>query len=295
VNIRALLLFLVIAPAVARPADVGLKITTVRHSSMSASPAQFTQYIASDRRRNEYRNSSGSNYGPPLALLSRCDIDQNFELNLEDKQYVSSPLPHFPTEAERQALAAKYSATVGQRTPTILVEITTVDTGERQKLFGYDARHVITTRKHTRLNGSKDIEQESVTDGWYTDLPTALSCEPKLRGALGFVTVGALNNVPTEVPSWKLVGKTESGFALSTTTTTHSAYVLPDGSKKDSSSTFEMQVTELYSGPLNPALFEVPRGFTKVDQIRRNPSVPFSMRMQIYWNTVKLKISRLFS
>jgi hypothetical protein len=294
VNVRALLFFLLAAPAVATPADVGLKIT-VRSSSMGLPPSQDTRYIASDRRRNEYRNASGSNYGPLLALLSRCDLGQNFELNLEDKQYVSSPLPHFPTEAERQVLAAKYSATAAQQIPTILVEITTVDTGERKKLFGYDARHVITTRKHTRLNGSKDIEQESVSDGWYTDLPTALSCEPKLRGALGFVTLGTLNNVPTEVPSWKLEGKPESGFALSTTTTTHSTYGLPDGSKKDSSSTFEMQVTELYSGPLSPELFEVPRGFTKVDQIRRNPSVPFSMRMQIYWNTLKLKISRLFS
>lgn len=279
-NFLALLFLLLAAPALASPADVGLKITTVRYSSMGAPPSQETQYIASDRRRSEYRNASGSNYGPPLALLSRCDMGQNLELNLEDKQYVSVPLPHFPSE---------------QRTPTILVEITTVDTGERKKLFGYDARHVITTRKHTRLNGSKDIEQMSTTDGWYTDLPTALSCESKPRGGVGFVTIGTLNNVPTEVPSWKLVGKPESGFALSTTTTTHDTYVLPDGSKRDSSSTFEVKVTELYSGPLNPELFEVPSGFTKVDRIQRNPSVPFSIRMQEYWNTLRLRISRVFN
>jgi hypothetical protein len=227
-----------------------------------------------------------------LALLSRCDLDQNFELNLEDKQYVSAPLPHFPSEAERQAIAANYSTAAAQRPPTVLVEVTTFDTGERKKIFGYDARHVVTTRTHTRLNGSKDIEQKSVMDGWYTDLPTTLSCEPKLRGGVGFVTVGSSNNGLTEIPSFKLEGKPESGFALSTTTTTQSTYVLPDGTKKDSSSTSEMQVIELYSGPLNPDLFEVPRGFTKVGQIRRNPDVPLSTWLQIYWNTLKFRISR---
>jgi hypothetical protein len=297
VNTRALLFVLLAAPAVPTPADVGLKITT-RDSWMGLPPSQRTQYIAGDRRRSEFRSSSGANYGPPLAFLSRCDLGQIFELNLEDKQYVYAPFPHsthLPSEAERQAYAAKYAATAAKQTPTILVEITTVDTGERKKVFGYDARHVITTERHTRLNGSKEVEQENVTDGWYTDLSTTLSCEPKTRGSVGFLTMGALNNVPTEVPSWKFVGKPESGFALSKTTKALSTYVLPDGSKGDSTSTSQMQVTELYSGPLNPELFEVPHGFTKVDRIRSEPSVPFSVRVQEYWNMLKMRMSRLFS
>jgi hypothetical protein len=291
VNTRALLFVLLAAPAVAIPADVGLKITT-RSSSMGLPPSVHTQYIATDRRRSEYRSRSGSNYGPPLAILSRCDLGQNFELNLEDKQYVSAPLPHFPSEAERQALTAKYAATAAQQTPTILIEITTVDTGERKKILGYDARHVITTRKHTRLQGSGNMEQDSVTDGWYTDLATALSCEPRPQGGLAYVTLRTATSGPIDVASWKVVGKPESGFALSTLETSQYTYVLSDGSKKDGTSTSEMQVTELYSGPLNPELFEVPHGFTKVDQLQRNPDVPLSVWLQIYWNTFKSRISR---
>jgi hypothetical protein len=294
VNFRTLFCVLVSIPMMAQSAEVGLKIT-VRHTWDGGPSSEGTQYIQFDRSRNEFRNSSGRNYGPPLVSLTRCDMGQIFELNLEDKQFVSAPIPKFTTEAEQQALAVKYSASAPQRTPTVLVEVTTVDTGERKKMFGYEARHVITTRKHTRLNQAKDVILESVTDGWYTDLPTALSCYPRPKaGGIGFVTMET-KSTPADVPTVKLVGKPESGFPLSTITTSHDIYVLPDGSKRETNSKLAQQVTGLYSGPLDPQLFEVPRGFARVAQLRRNPSVPLSTRTQEYWNSLKQRISHMFS
>ena len=298
-RIRAILFVLAVTvPATAVPVDEGLKIS-VRDTWAGRLTGERTQYIQGDRRRSDYRNSSGSSYGPPLASVTRCDLGQVFELNLEDRQYVSGPLQKFPSEGELKARAASSAQTVPRRSPTILIEITTVDTGERKKLFGYEARHVTTTRKQTALNGDKNSESVSVTDGWYTDLATALSCEPHPRpGAvyLVFATMKRINAKDDEmpVPTFKLVGKQESGFALYTKTTTHETSVMPDGSKRDWDSTSEMQVTELYSGPLNPQLFEVPAGFRKVDQIRRNPDVPLSTRMLWYWNELKLRFSRVF-
>jgi hypothetical protein len=294
VNFRALLCVLVSIPVMAQSAAVGLKIT-VRQTWSAGPSSEETQYIQFDRSRNEYRNSSGLNYGPPLASVTRCDMGEIFELNLEDKQFVSAPIPKFPTEAEQQALTAKYSNSAMQRTPTVLVEVTTVETGERRKMFGYETRHVITKRKHTRLNQAKDLMEESATDGWYTDLPTALSCYPRPKaGGIGFATLETKSG-PADVPTVKLVGKPESGFPLSMTTTSHDVYVLPDGSKREANTRLEQQVTELYSGPLDPQLFEVPRGFARVAQLRRNPSVPFSVRMQEAWNSLKQRISRMFS
>ena len=69
--------------------------------------------------------------------------------------------------------------------------------------------------------------------------------------------------------------------------------VLPDGARHELSSTSERDVTELYSGPLDPQLFEVPKGFTQVAQIRRNPPIPLSLRAQEYWNSFKQKIAHL--
>jgi hypothetical protein len=297
VRFLVLFSFLLAFPVIAAPTENGLKIVVYTKSDRGFHD-ESTQYIASDRRRREYRSSSGSNFGPPLALISRCDLDQNFELNLQDKQFVSAPLPHFPSEAEWQALAAKFQPPPKPPTPTILIEGTTVDTGERKKLFGYEARHVITTRKQTRLNGDTEGNSESVTDGWYTDLSTKLSCDPKFPGRPGYVHTAFLtagpSNQPPDVPTFKIVGKPEEGFALSTKTTNQNTYSLPDGSKKVFASTDEMEVTELYSGPLDQGLFEVPKGFTKVQQIRRNPPIPLSMLIQEYWNSFRLGLSRIF-
>jgi hypothetical protein len=295
VKIPVVLLALLSVPVVATPQGMGIKITT-RDSSIGGIISQSTEYFQGDRQRHEYRSSSGSNYGPPLVFLTRCDLGLNFELNLDDEQYVSAPIPKFPWEAEQQALRAKYAASAARQTPTVLVEITTVDTGERKKMFGYEARHVITTRKHTQLGGSRStsIENDSVTDGWYTDLSTTLSCEPHPRGGLAFVTAGALGSA-AEVPSFKLVGKPESGFPLDLKRTASFDRDLPNGSKGEAKSTSERQVIELYSGPLDPKLLEIPPGFAKVAEIRRNPPIPLSDRVQMYWNTLKQRISRFFS
>jgi hypothetical protein len=221
-------------------------------------------------------------------------MGQNFEVNLEDKQYVSTPIPKILSPTEIRALAAKRSVSAAPRTPTILIEITTVDTGERKNLFGYEARHVITTEKHTLLNGAKDVDQEDVKDGWFADLPTSLSCYPRSRGAVTFATVRSVND-PADVPSVKLVGTPDTGFVLSMTTTSHSTYKLPDGSKGETTSISQREVTELFSGSLDPQLFEVPSAFTKVDRLRSEPPVPLSIRAQEYWNSLIRRISRLFS
>ena len=292
-KIRALLLVLLAAPVTATPQGTGLKITT-RYSLAGRLSWQDTHYFQDDRKRSEHRTLSGSNYGPPLALITRCDTGQMIELNLEDKQYDSHPIPKFPSEEERRALAAKYAATAAKPAPTVLVEVTTVDTGERKKLFGYEARHVVTTEKHTRLNGSKDPEQETVKDGWYADLPVALSCSPRARRTFGFATT-MKNGQPADVPSVRFVGEQETGFALSLTTTTRQVLVLPDGVTRETTSTSEEDVAELSAAPLDPGLFEIPPGFAKVDEIRRNPPIPLSDRVEMYCNALKQRISRLFS
>ena len=298
-RVRAILALLVVTvPVMAAPKDVGLKMTV--RDTFSGLTSERTTYTEVDRRRFEYRSSSGNSYGPPLASVTRCDLGQIFELNLKDRQYDSGPLPRLPSEEEMKARAANSVRAGPPRPPTILIEITTVDTGERKKIFGYEARHVITTRKQTPLDGGQDSASVDTTDGWYTDLDARLSCEPRPRPGVAYavlVTVRHMNGTPDEmpvVPKFKVIGKQESGFALSTTTTTHSTLILPAGSTKDTTSTSEMQVTDLYSGPLDPQLFEIPRGFRKVDAIRRNPDVPLSILVQEYWNELKLRVARVF-
>jgi len=64
--------------------------------------------------------------------------------------------------------------------PTLRIETTTVDTGERKEFFGHIARHFIITRKQIPLEGSHSEPQETLTDGWYIDLDPQVSCDRKL-------------------------------------------------------------------------------------------------------------------
>src|SRR2546426_2089727 len=89
-------------------------------------------------------------------MIWRCDLGQISELNLDDREYHSSPLPKWPTREELQARAAKSPQPAQPKKPNLLVEISTVDTGERKELFGYTARHVITTRRSEERRVGKE-------------------------------------------------------------------------------------------------------------------------------------------
>ena len=135
---------------------------------------------------------------PRVASITRCDLGQIFQLNLDDREYTSRPIPK-PLSAEEQKARAeelKARAAQGPRLqrparPNLLVEITTSDTGERKQMFGYTARHVVTTEKRTPLEGAVSLPQEQITDGWYVDLDTSISCDPPRQpGAFAMLSVG---------------------------------------------------------------------------------------------------------
>jgi integrase len=119
----------------------------------------------------EYRNSFGQRYGPRLVSITRCDLGQSFELNLDTSEYTSASYPPMPrTKEEIARRGLQIPTTYVSDKPTLRIEITTTDTGERKELFGHIARHVVTTRKQIPLEGSHSQLQQSVTDAWYIDL-----------------------------------------------------------------------------------------------------------------------------
>ena len=159
-------------------------------------------------------------------------------------------------------------------------------------MFGYMARHVITTVKQIPLVESDQIPQETATDGWYIDLDTSVSCAKGSPGYFGIV-VGGGPRKPGEPPqfpvlSFKSVGKPETGLALMTKEIHRVTLSFPNGSTQAREDiTNEMQVTELSTRPVDEALFEVPRNFQKVEQIRRAPVMSYWRRLfgwlEYYW------------
>jgi hypothetical protein len=261
-----------------------LTITT-RHS-FGEHESDTTAYIAADRRREEHQPSQGHRrpgrgaeyvLGPRMASITRCDLGMGYRLNLDDREYDCGELPRYPTQQQREA-----SPPPERANPTVRVETTTVDTGERKQAFGFMARRVITTRRHIPLSEACSDRRETRTDGWYVDLDPRVSCErawtTEGRRVHAFLSV-RVDGEPLEIPQFKDIGEPETGFAIEVDSVGVSHHLLPDGTTKEFRHLSKRRVTSLSTEPLDPALFEVPPGFRKVESVRQNPKAPLVTRL----------------
>jgi hypothetical protein len=220
--------FLLLNPAV-RPQgnqqNVGTKL--VRHyTSGTFAGGEVTTYTMGDRRRTEYRNTSNNrnpdgsfSIGDPPAnvVIQRCDLGRSFGLNTKTQEYSEKEYPPKPlTPEERKARGFDDSDWDTSNLPAYRVETTTVDTGEREEMFGQSARHVITTTKTTRLDDPKSDPSVFVKDGWYIDYDRRISCEPaqetKIHTFGGVIAGGQL--LRTERSESVLVGQREEGLLV---------------------------------------------------------------------------------
>jgi hypothetical protein len=302
VHLSPLCLLLVGVPLLQAQENTGIKMT-IRHV-FAGNPNEQTIYVQGDRKRMEFRNyvgrpkADGSQQwlsGPRLAAITRCDLGQVFELNLDAAEYVSAPYPPKPlTSAEIEARGLSTIDLSHTGKPTLRIETTTVDTGERKEFFGHTARHVIITRKQIPLEGSHSEPQETVTDGWYIDLDPQVSCDRRLskgKRAHGYLVAG---KQPSDKPEFVDIGESETGFPVQSVMVSKGTYTLPDGTNKQTNSKSETLVTQLELGPLDPGLFEIPPRFKHVRQIERNPRVSASSS-QDSWERFKAKVASLLN
>jgi hypothetical protein len=262
---------------------------TVRTSSGGYSE-QSTIYWQSDRKRIEHRDSVAYHLGPHLAAITRCDLGEIFELNLDSSQYESGPFPPAWMKANKPKISPSAK-------PTMRIEVKTVDTGERKQIFGRTARHVITTTKQTSLADPESHPYETVRDGWYVDLSHTVSCDPTFlrQTHAAYVTFALV--APGQKPASQTiakpeivtVGNPENGLALQEVVTPAA-----DGTTRHTSSDFKTVVTQLQEGPLDPALFEVPHGFKQVKQIQRNPPLTSNPAMEV-WEWTKYTVAKWFN
>jgi hypothetical protein len=293
---------LLLVPMLQASGSSGIKMT-IRFSHAENSSEQ-TIYISGDRKRMEFRNSEGQkkangslqlSYGPRLVAITRCDLGQTFELNLDASEYTSAPYPPKPLTREQiEARGLQIPATSDK--PTLRLELSTRDTGERKEMFGHIARHLVTTRKQIPLAGSRAEAQESVTDAWYVDLNQRLSCDrnwPAGKSAHAYTTLAVNGRHPREKVEFIATGEPAAGFVLQSVMTSKLTYVLPDGTRKQTDSRNELLVTKLEEGPLGPGLFEIPPGFRHVDHIERNPRS--ASRMEDLWQRFKAGVASFFN
>ena len=252
--------------------------TITTRQSFGEHESEHTIYVQDDRRREEWRPSQNSiggdgavvqTYGPRTAAICRCDLGRMFSLDIDAGEYESCRLVTFNSRfywlrAIRFFLVHPLRAWKEnrRRPPTVLVETTTVDTGERKDMFGFIARRVITTEQRKPVAPSTDDESETRTDGWYIDIDPTIACERLPPGTRTFLSVRQLGQ-PREVPQFKDVGPRERGYPVDVTSAYTSTATLADGTPKVFTTTSRTWVTHLSTDALDPSLFEVPGSFRK--------------------------------
>lgn len=258
-----------LAAASATPAHDGLKI--VVRESFPAGMTETTEYVAHDRARTEWRVSPavrdrGAQEHAAVHIL-RCDLGKNVFLSQADRTYSTAPISTRLNVIERFAISIARPYSPKHSSREIVVETTTVDTGERKIAFEYTARRVVTTRRQMSA-GAPDDTQETVTDGWYIDLDTRVSCEraegPRGRSLLIASSGPDAQATPPRV-TFKDIGTLEEGFPIDTRTT--SRVVAAKAREQSDSAVTHRLVTQLARQPLDVSLFEIPTGFRSADGV----------------------------
>lgn len=265
------------------------KVRTVKHltvsdSSRSTPWEEETLYVQGRSQRKEFSRYADPSQipqvspQPHVAVISRCDTGVGYEIDFDNREYREFTLPKYSSQRDvEKEMAAKKKEAEKDKQNTI------VDTGETRDFHGHKARHVITTMKiESRWNPSK-----KTLDGWYLDIPEP-GCAPEyIRRNVAYETVvpliyvgGPHGNPQYSVgpsPALDVVPKGIAVMQVRSPLVPEGLAILQKmvhrpapGSGNDKEVVVETQVIDFSEAPLDPALFEVPPGFTKVKELHKH-------------------------
>ena len=233
-----------------------LKIVT-RNSTGANSATVLTEYLGASASRTETADKIDNLRGHRVVNIVQYGEagNQNFMLDLDAHEYTSFETDKRGITLGAKAIPAKYSG------GTVDIWIDSKDTGERQEMFGHIARHIITTTKWVPGPKTSASAAETQTDGWYIDdtiLPTWRRPKPNTFHFISLSHGGQ--------DQYKLHRSgVEPGFPVKVITTQH----LPatDANAQATTLTNVSEIVEFTEAPVDPALFQVPSDFRRVDQL----------------------------
>jgi hypothetical protein len=239
----ALLLLCAAGPAAVARADVKIK----SRQTTQGQTYENTTYIKGKRQRSEQM-------GGQMVTIQQCDLRRDLQLMPQAKAYTVTPY------ADANATAATPAGDVRQTGGTtqgglVTSTVTTKDTGERKQMFGYTARHIITTvATESSPDACSPSNSRIETDSWYIDAAFQLDCERE-RGYSAYrpqQKSGCQDRYQT-----KQVGTAKRGYPLWEKTTMFG---------EDGRESFSMinEVVELSQATLDAALFDAPADYREV-------------------------------
>lgn len=239
-------------------ASADLKITT--RTTVMGHSTESTVYIKGARERREM------SFGGREAATTITQCDQKRAVTLMGGRCMVMPMggngeatscPAVPSMGG--AMGMGESEAPPRAGGVVTITRTVTDTGERQEMFGYKARHLKTLMMtESSPDACNQSHMRMETDGWYADVSAAFSCsnEPARMMACG----GGMGRPGAPRCSDRIVmkggGGAPQGYPLKQTMTMISDH-----------GTFSTttEVVDITNATLDPALFEAPANCRVMD------------------------------
>ncbi len=234
---RTRLVFVLFILSVAALSDTKIK---TRNTAMGHS-TEGTVYIKGARERMEVNMGAG----PSFVTVTQCDQKRIITINPQANTCMVTPLGANGGTASSTTSLPSSGTTKGG---TIIFNINTLDTGERQKMLGLTARHMkMTMNMESSPDACSKASMRTESDGWFADVAPQLSCSmgftpPPSRGG----KAGCQDAV-----SFRRTGSGHPGYPLKLTNTMQ---------VEGHSITTTSEVVELTNAPLDASLFDMPAG-----------------------------------
>lgn len=226
-------------------ADVKIK----SKQTVSGQSYENTTYIKGKRSRSERDMGQMK-----MIDLTQCDLKRSVQMNEMSKTYIINMFNQVTEVSNEKASAPKTDGVV-RAGGTITSTVTYKDTGETRKMFGYVAKHIITTMETTSsADACAPNNTKMQIDGWYIDAAFALDCQNDYykNGYAPNPKQGCQDKY-----QMKTVGNAKRGYPV------YEKMTMFDESGKESMS-MVTEVVELSQATLDQALFEIPEGYREV-------------------------------
>ena len=207
-------------------------------------------YIKGKRQRSETN-------GGQMVTITQCDLRRSITIMPQMQTYMIQPFGDpSATSATNTSTTPRPAAEPVTKGGVVTSTVTTRDTGERKQMFGYQARHIITTMvMESSPDACSEVKTKMEIDGWYIDAAFALECDSD--GAYTNYTPKASGGCRDRYET-KTIGTAKKGFPIWQKTTMFG----PGG--VESFSTIN-EVVEFSQATLDASLFDVPEGYRQVD------------------------------
>ena len=207
-----------------------------------------TSYIKGKRQRSETNNGQ-------MIMVQQCDLRRDIQIMPQAKAYIIQPYDEPATSNAGTASGNTSQPGAVRKGGVVTSTVTTKDTGERKQVFGYTARHIITTMvMDSSPEACSPVKNKMEIDGWYIDAAFAFECDsqrtytPRRPQATG----GCQDRYET-----KQIGIAKKGFAVWEKTTMFG----PNGTESFSNIN---EVVEFSHATLDQSLFDIPAGYNEV-------------------------------